>query len=510
MVPPLGLGLITSYLRSKGISIEQDDLNIKLNYDNCYSSSSGDKIDTEVFFDTPRIEKYIKRDKDSYIDSIMERVSSKIKIHEEGIILLSLPDNIENCSNLGFASAFLKFIKKRYNSITIMGGQGPWLDLLRTGYNPEDIDFTIKGDGEYPIYNLLNSISDNKKLSDAPDLSIGEKGRVILSNKISETIKPDFSGLPIEKYKSREEVLDYPREIEGIMERFQKSGALLLPYRFIRGCPFECIFCISAVQNLNSVLSPEEIVQHLKSLQEEYHPTGFFFLNDTINISEGYVSGLCDEIISNRLKILWSDCARIDNLNRDMLFKMREAGCIRLIFGMETASPRLLKYINKRIDLKKLESVLRWSDEAGIWTGVEVICGFPHEKKEDIESTISFLNKNKRYINRIYLNHFDLRQNTPLYNFPQRYGLERIFEINQYTQKDFSGFFQFGFDENNGLHWEEKEKQIEYSVKMIQENCVGDSRFFTDEHLLFFLYSNFDDKETINDIYLKILNQGSE
>ena len=505
LIPPLGLGLIASYLRSKSMPIEQDDLNMKIHYDNNYSVSPEDKVDIEIFFDMQRIKNYSKGYSDAYVDAVMERIDSKVKLSDGQIILLSLPDNIENDSNLAFALAYSRFIKRRYNSINILGGQGPWSNLLRTRHNCQDIDFVIQGDGEYPLYHLLNSIANNQKLGNLPDLSILEEGKLILSNRISEAIKPDFSGLPIEKYRSKDEVLGYPSDIEEIMRGFQKTGVLLLPYRFTRGCPFECIFCISSTQKLSHALSSEEIVRHLKSLQEEYNPTGFFFLNDTINISKKYINELCDEIIANKLKILWSDCARIDNLDKDTLFKMRAAGCIRLIFGMETASPRLLKYIDKKIDLRKLEDVLRWTDEAGIWAGVEVIGGFPHEKQEDIDATISFLNANEKYINRIYLNHFDLRQNSVLYNSPQKYGLERIFKVDQCTEKDFSSYVEYGFDEANGLCWEDKARQVEFSVKMVQESCAKGQRFFTDEHLLFYLYSYFDNKDDIKSVYLKII-----
>jgi len=505
LIPPLGLGLIASYLRSKGVSVEQDDLNMKIHYDNNYSASPEDKVDTEIFFDMQRIQNYAGGDNDAYIDNIMEKIDSKARLSDGQIALLSLPDNIENDSNLAFALAYSRFIKRKYHSINILGGQGPWSNLLRTKHNCRDIDFVIQGDGEYPVYHLLKAITDGRKLGDLPDLSILEEGKLIVSNRVSKAIKPDFSGLPVEKYRSREEVLSYPPDIEEIMNGFQKTGVLLLPYRFTRGCPFECIFCISSTQKLSHALPPGEIAGHLKSLQEEYNPTGFFFLNDTINISKKYINELCDEIIANKLKILWSDCARVDNLDRDTLFKMRKAGCIRLIFGMETASPRLLQYINKKINLKNLEDVLRWTDEAGIWSGVEVIGGFPHEKQEDIDATVSFLKENERYINRIYLNHFDLRQNSVLYNSPQKYGIERIFKVDQCTEKDFSSYIEYGFDEADGLTWKDKVKQIESSIKTVQENCTRGYRFFTDEHLLFYLYSYFDNKDDIKSIYLKII-----
>lgn len=509
LIPPLGLGLISAYLRHKGIRIEQDDLDIKLHHDNNYPESPGDVIDTEIFFDLSRILRYASGEEDCYLESVLKKVSLKSGICDNQITLLSLPDNIENNSNLAFAIAFSKFIKENYRTTNILGGDNIWIDLLRAQCDCRHIDFVIYGDGEQPVYHLLDFLLHNQRIDNIPGLTISDGGKVIRSNIISRPIKPDFAGLPLEKYKSRNELLNYPDEIHEVKERFLSSKTMILPYRFTRGCPFECAFCVSSTKPLSHALSPEEAVDHLDYLQAEFHPTGFFFLNDTINISKGYINGLCDEILKRRSKILWSDCARVDNLDRDTLFKMRQSGCIRLIFGMETASPRLLKYINKRIDLRQLEDTLKWSDQAGIWTGVEVICGLPQENDEDIDATISFLNRNQPYINRIYLNHFDLRENTPFYNASKNYGIERIWEVNEYAEKDFISYVRFGFDESGGLSWKDKQRQIERSLERVRDNCARGLRYFTDEHMLFFLYSYLGDKKKISHIYSKIVNHGS-
>lgn len=505
LIPPLGTGLISGYLRSQGIPLKQDDLNIKIHHDNNYSECPQNKVDTDVFFDAPRMLKYARGEKDNYIDGIMAKAAVKIKMSQGQITLLSLPDNIENDTNLMFALAYARFIKEGSDSLNILGGDNVWLDLLRAKHDSKYIDHVIYGEGELASSQLLHYLSSGHIPDNNNGLSFSDNGRVISSSMVSRPIKPDFSGLPMDAYGSREEVLNYPPELKQIMERFQSSRILIIPYRFTRGCPFECAFCVSSTRPLTHALAPAEIAAHLDSLQGELRPTGFFFLNDTINISKGYINSLCDEIIKRKLRILWSDCARVDNLDRDTLFKMRQAGCVRLIFGMETASPKLLKYVNKKIDLKQLEDALRWSDEAGIWAGIEVICGLPHETQDDIDATISFIKRNQPYINRIYLNHFDLRENTPFYNSPQRYGIKRIFEVNQYAEKDFISYVRFGFDEAGGLCWKDKQKQIEYSLKSVQDACARGFRYFTDEHLLFFLYAHFADKKEIGAIYQKIV-----
>lgn len=504
LIPPLGAGLISGFLRSRGVSIEQDDLNIKIHHDNTYSGSHEDAIDTDILSDIPRILAYARGGVDAYLCAVMEKAASKCKICNNQIILFSLPDNIENDTNLMFLLAFTRFIKKRYNCLNIIGGESLWLDLLRSKYDCRHIDYIIYGEGETPAYYLLRQILNNERLENIPGLELIDGGKIIRSHIVSKLIQPDFSGLPIEKYRSREEIFNFSEDIRGTMDRYLTSQTLILPYRFIRGCPFECAFCVSSSTRVSDVLAPEQITIDLMRLKESYNPTGFLFLNDTINISRKFVNALCSEIIKKKLKILWSDCARADNLNKATLVKMRQAGCIRLIFGMETASPRLLKYINKRIDLRQLRNAFKWAHEAGIWTGVEVICGLPHERDEDINATVRFLNSNSKYINRIYPNHFDLRENTPFYNYPARFGINRIFEVNQYAEKDFISYVRFGFDEENGLLWPAKNRQIEYSLKTVLEECAWGIKNFNDEHLLFFLYSDLIEKNKIDSIFKKI------
>src|SRR4030066_1785920 len=93
LLPPLALGQIVSYLKKRGIDIDQDDLYIKVHYDNKYSNSPEDKIDESLFFDEERIVKYYKGDEDKYLDMNMEKVIKKSKFDGYKIILLSIDCN---------------------------------------------------------------------------------------------------------------------------------------------------------------------------------------------------------------------------------------------------------------------------------------------------------------------------------------------------------------------------------------------------------------------------------
>jgi len=495
-LPPLALGQITAYLRTKGIKIDQDDLDIKIHHDNCYSNAPDKKVDIAIFFNENRILKYISGVQDKDLESVMEAVERKTSVYGYNAILLSLPVIYSNSSSIMFVLSIAKFLKKKYDVIIILGGASQSIDLLRK-YDHKYIDYIIYGEGESALHKLLLKISGNK---------LNVSRNVIMSDEVHIPLEPDFAGLPIDKYRYIGLDADSDTGYGSVSQEFNRAGTLLLPFKFIKGCQHECIFCPSSANKLIHVLDIPKTVEYLKELQEKYNPTGFFFLNDTININKQYVNKLCDEIIRRKISILWSDCARADSLDKGTLLKMRAAGCIRLIFGMETASLSLLRYIKKRINLKDLEDILRWADEAGIWTGLEVICGLPHEKDEDIEETIKFLNKNRKRINNVYFSQFDLRKTSILYKNPKEFGIENIIEINQYADNGFTYFQKYGYDETNGLKWFDKKWQIIKSYKKFTDNICWNEYLplYELDHFLFFLYAKYGNKQQISDIFSKV------
>ena len=117
LLPPLALGQIVAYLRGNGIEIDQDDLNIKIHYDNYYSEAKEKKIDTSIFFDEDKISRYILGTKDRDLDSIMENVEEKSSFFGFDLILISFPIIFDNSSGFLFALALCRFLKMKYNHI---------------------------------------------------------------------------------------------------------------------------------------------------------------------------------------------------------------------------------------------------------------------------------------------------------------------------------------------------------------------------------------------------------
>jgi len=508
LLPPLGIGLITGYLKRRGFDIVQDDLSIKIFYEQYHRH---DPFNQAVFFDESRISKYCSEEAtDLEIDEIFKSLESKCPVKGYDVILLSMQESLRNKTNILFTQAYAKYLKKRYAPFIMVGGFGIAVRLAYLEHDTSDIDFYVMGAGEKVLEHVLQAKQEKRDLLDIRGIYYDHNNRVVSAD-YKGIEEPVFDGLPLDYYKYRGVRADYADDVRDIVREFHDSAMLVMPFGFIKGCPYNCIFCSDSKNPIEFIMSPKEVAGILESLQNKYNPTGYFFLNNEINITEEYVLELCDQIIDKKMQIHWSDCARANFKSKDTLRKMKDAGCIRLIFGIETGSERLLHYIKKEIDIAQLEKVLRWAHEFGIWTGIEIICGFPHERDEDIEETIGFLTDNREHINRFYYNTFDLRSGSLLFHNPHSYGIENIFDVNEivsYEERKYSkNFTQFGFDEIGGLKWREKKQQILRSYDRIVNAMGGYEGFptYEEEHFLFFLYKKYGyDINTIQSVFKRV------
>ncbi|MCB4791362.1 MAG: tetratricopeptide repeat protein [Elusimicrobia bacterium] len=511
LLPPIGIARIASYLMSNGIKVDKDDLYIKVNHDNMFGNER-DRIDREVFFDEKRVLEYVQGKDDIDIESIFKKTEERTKLEGYNVILISLPAIVGNTSGYMFVLSFARYLKGKYNPVIIIGGlDDTVVDMIR--YDNKNIDFIIKGKGEKPLFMLLSALKYGIDVRKIPDISIENDGKLIATDLHSKLdVVPDFSGLPLElyEYKSRCKPDDkYDDEAKEVVNGFNNSKVMVSPFVMTEGCSYECAFCGDSFRDIIFSLTPKRVVEHIRTLNERYGTKYIFFLNNTINLSKKYMNEFCDEIINSGLDILWSDCARADNLDRDTLLKMRKAGCIRLIYGMETASPRLLRYIDKQINLKRLEDILSWTDEAGIWTGIEIICGFPGETKEDIKMTVEFLNKNKKHVNTIFNNIFYLIGGSKMFLYAGKYGIRNIIKTDtyKYERDRLRGVSRNAFDEADGLKWEDKLKQMSDAYDYMQKITNSNSNYLTDydaEHMLFYMYSKYKDKKEIVRIFDKL------
>ena len=82
-------------------------------------------------------------------------------------------------------------------------------------------------------------------------------------------------------------------------------------------------------------------------------------------------------------------------MDKELLRHMKQAGCYAVAYGIESASPEIIKTLHKDITLEQVEEAVRDSREAGLQVIGYFMLGSPGETPETIRQTIDFAKRLK-------------------------------------------------------------------------------------------------------------------
>ena len=182
-----------------------------------------------------------------------------------------------------------------------------------------------------------------------------------------------------------------PRQDLFISKNYRFPFAKRHPFATILtsyGCPYDCLFCVGG--NIGFASRDSENVLKEIMMLKELGVSEIFFEDFTFGIPRKNIVKLLDAIIQNRMLISWTCFSRVDVLDRDMLCKMKEAGCHTIIFGVESGDERILKLYNKKYTKDQVTAAFKHCKEIGIRTAGTFIIGLPEETEESCLATIRF------------------------------------------------------------------------------------------------------------------------
>ncbi len=339
----------------------------------------------------------------AYIASHMEKFGYKIKI----VDMAALEMNLEVLKNeitrikpkiVGISSMTPQFssavtisqiIKCVDRKIPVVVG-GPHVSAVSEQVLKEvkGIDFIVIGEGEITFAELSKKIFKNdKNFSDIDGLAWRSNGSAV-RNKTRAYIEdldsqpfPAWHLLPVKKYSPSAVGGDVSKQVFTLLSS--------------RGCPFQCIFCDS-----NTIFgrkfrgrTAESIYQEIVYLMKTFDATQFDFVDDTITINKNRLEKLCDLMLENNLNITWMCNSRVDTITYELLKKMKEAGCKRLDFGVESGDPKIRKILKKNITTEQIINAHKWAKQLGMITTSFFLVGSPGEDFESIKMTVDFIEK---------------------------------------------------------------------------------------------------------------------
>ena len=272
------------------------------------------------------------------------------------------------------------------DSIVVMGGYHPTFNFIET-LEDENVDIVIRGEGEYIMLNLVQALENQSSLHDVKGIVFeDENSKEIVVNPEAPLIQdldelpfPALNLLPMKKYR----LLDMDTHMTTMITT--------------RGCPMQCSFCSSAAMHGKKIRerSVENIVDEIEYLKTNYDIDTIAFMDDTFTLKKRKVMAICDEILKRNIEIMWGCTSRVDTLDEKLLKKMKEAGCITIFIGVESADQQQLDNMCKNTTIAKIENAFKIAHKLKIRTIASVALGMPGDTKEIMNKTVKFVHKLK-------------------------------------------------------------------------------------------------------------------
>lgn len=169
-----------------------------------------------------------------------------------------------------------------------------------------------------------------------------------------------------------------------------------------RGCPYKCIFCVwPATMTGNDpdgsgkrtvrFYSPDHVEATLRELIGRYGYRSIYFDDDTFNLADKHVLGICE--VMERIGLPWSAMCRADTIKLDTWRAMRDAGCFGVKLGFESGDQWVNdNIVNKRLNLETARDVVHELKRLNMTVHGTFTYGLPGETSEQMATTKAYLN----------------------------------------------------------------------------------------------------------------------
>ena len=285
--------------------------------------------------------------------------------------------------NLLDALRTAKVLKLENPSLKVCLG-GPHVNLYpKETLSLPEIDYVVFGEGER-IFTRLTLALEKEEESLSAINGLGWKKNNVPYINPAETELLDLDKLPFPA-RHLVDVSSY-QHIIG-------EGRQFFTIQATRGCPAACTFCDIRKTKFR-IRSPESVVDEIEELVK-MGVDDLFFVDDTITIDKKNVLAICNLIVERKIKINFKISARVDTINAEVLAALKKSGCYRIHFGIESATPKHLQYLQKGQTPEKVERAIKMTRNANIGFFAYMMIGIPHETKEEMFATVDFAKKLK-------------------------------------------------------------------------------------------------------------------
>lgn len=280
---------------------------------------------------------------------------------------------------IGHALEISRYVKKNSNVPVVWGGFHASL-LPECTLENKNIDILVVDEGEASFLELVRALANKASLGGINGIYYKDNGQIIKNPSRNFLRLDDLPELPLQLI-----------DLKNFLPFFK--GRRTFYIETSRGCPNRCGFCYNAIYHKSTwrAFSPERVIKELKYLYTNYTVNSFYIVDDNFFVDLKRALAIAQNIIDEKLDIFWEAQGITINsalkMDEDYLKILVKSGMKKVHFGLETASERLLKKLNKNLKIADVIKINRRWNKHNIVVQYNLMCGFPGETIEDIRMT---------------------------------------------------------------------------------------------------------------------------
>lgn len=354
--------------------------------------------------------------------------------------------------NLYSAFRSAKYIKNRYpNTKIALGGGFPNTELrsLSDIRVFEFFDYITLDDGELPIELLHKAIGVEDNTTEYKRTFLLEEGQVVYKNNTKKTDykqtdvgTPDYSDLQLDRYISVIEVAN-PMHSLWSDGRWNKLT-------MAHGCYWgKCTFCDISLDYIKiyEPIAARLLVDKMEEIIAQTGEKGFHFVDEAA--PPALMKNLALEILKRNLVVTWWTNIRFEkNFTKDLCLLLKASGCIAVSGGLEVASDRLLKLIDKGVTVAQVAQVTRNFTEANIMVHSYLMYGYPTQTVQETVDSLEMVRQMFEIgiLQSGFWHQFALTTHSPIGKNPSDYGISPNYKAISFANNDIDFTDHTGID----------------------------------------------------------------
>ena len=368
----------------------------------------------------------------TYVDRILiELLQQKMATLQPQLVAISVPfpGNLYTSLRCG------QWIKANCPGVKVAMGGGFANTELRSLTDPrvfEFYDYITLDDGEAPIEQLIAHLEGKKEQQELKrTFTLVDDAVTYINNTACSDYKqgqvgtPDYSDLFLDQYISAIEIIN-PMHSLWSDGRWNKLT-------MAHGCYWgKCTFCdisLDYIKNYEPVTA-SLLVDRMEELIAQTGHNGFHFVDEAA--PPALMRALALEIIRRKLVVSWWANVRFEkSFTRDLCLLLKASGCIAVSGGLEVASDRLLKLINKGITVAQVARVNKHFTEAGIMVHAYLMYGFPTQTAQETIDSLEMVRQlfETGVLQSAFWHLFTMTAHSPIGLQPAAFAVKKVKEV---------------------------------------------------------------------------------